>query len=85
MLMYHSIPTTAPSFLLGLPSGLAKEKLKNNGDKESICFKLSTKYSRQFTYTEILLLGLFKRVLNIPFSFTDKQNSRITMYKTVRS
>jgi len=43
MLMYHSIPTPASSFLFGFPSGLAKEKPKNNGDKESICFKLNTK------------------------------------------
>jgi len=47
MLMYQSIPTPASSFLFGLPSGLAKEKLKNNEDKEPICFKLNMKYSRQ--------------------------------------
>jgi hypothetical protein len=40
MLTSHTIPTPAFSFLFGLPSGLAKEELKNNDDIAFVCLKL---------------------------------------------
>jgi len=60
ILMYHSIPTTAPSFLFDIPRGLAREKLKKQWRYRIYLFQ--TQYEIQ--QTMIYLRGDFTIGLN---------------------